>query len=237
MGCTDLVAMLSSPASPILYISLCCMRRELPSVLGIAQSRGSPCRSSCQRHCTLALLPGKLFGTSTLGPPCGATVRWDMHRSVYPKSYYPTQCSRCLLLALHDRVRTRFFRQPFSRQDVDGGAPLFINERGGYWALPPLSLGLLAAHLFGCQATPSMTNFVVTLVHFLCGLRWELPSVLGTAQSRGSPNRSWCQRHCTLALLLVNGSVLLHLAHLQCHNLVRHALKRTPNPNTPLGNC
>ena len=131
---------------------------------------------------------------------------------------------------------TRFFRQPFSQQDVDGGAPLFINERGGYWALPPLSLGLLAAHLFGCQATPSMTNFVVTLVHFLCGLRWELPSVLGTAQSRGSPNRSWCQRHCTLALLLVNGSVLLHLAHLQCHNLVRHALKRTPNPNTPLGN-
>ena len=147
-----------------------------------------------------------------------------------------SQCSRCLLLALHDRVCTRFFRQPFSRQDVDGGAPLFINECGGYWALPPLSLGLLAAHLFGCQATPSMPNFVVTLVHFLCGLRWELPSVLDTAQSRGSPNRSWCQRHCTLALLLVNGSVLLHLAHLQCHNLVRHALKRAPNPNTPLGN-
>ena len=75
-----------SPASPIGYISLCCMRRELPSVLGIAQSRGSPCRYSCQRHCTLAFLPGELFGTSSLGSPCGATIRWDMRRSVHPKS-------------------------------------------------------------------------------------------------------------------------------------------------------
>ena len=39
----------------------------------------SLCRSSCHQHCTLAKLPGKLFVTSTLGPLCGASVRWDMH--------------------------------------------------------------------------------------------------------------------------------------------------------------
>ena len=76
-----------------------------------------------------------------------------------------------------------------------------------------------------------MTSLVVTLVRFLCGLRWELPSVLGTAQSRGSPGvhgaSGTAHSHCCL----VNGSVLLHLAHLQCHNLVRHALQRTPNPS------
>ena len=73
MDRTDLVAKLSSPALPGRYIDLCCMRRELPRVLGLAQSRGSPCRSSCHQHCTLAKLPGKLFVTSTL-----ASVRWDL---------------------------------------------------------------------------------------------------------------------------------------------------------------
>ena len=104
-------------------------------------------------------------------------------------------CSLCMTEC------ARFSSDNYLAAGCRGRCPLFIHERSGYWALPPLSPGLLAARLFGCQATPSMMNIVVTLVHFLCGLRWELPSVLGTAQSRDSPSRSWCQRHCTLALL------------------------------------
>ena len=87
---------------------------------------------SCHRHCTLAKLPGKLFGTSTLGPLCGATVRWDM-RNV------------CTLN-------------------------------------PNTLLRISAAYCSLCMTGE------FPLVHFLCGLRWEFPSVLGTAQSRGSPD-------------------------------------------------
>ena len=127
---------------------------------------------SCHRHCTLAKLPGKLFGTSTLGPLCGATVRWDTHDvcTLNPKNF------RCLLLALHDR-------------GVSFGAFPLWSEVG---------VSKCVGH---------------------CPISWF-------------SRPSWCRRRCTPALLLVNGSVLL----LQCHNLVKHALMRTPIPNTPLDN-
>ena len=67
-----------------------------------------------------------------------------------------------------------------------------------------------------------MTNIVVTLVHFLCGLRWELPSVLGTAQSRGSPSRALELGRNVRRVLWVVGDV--GLGWLTLHTLRRRAM-------------
>ena len=91
MDRTDLVVKLSSPALPGRYIALCCMRRELPRVLGIAQSRGSPCRSSCHQHCTLAGLPGKIV-CDFHSWPTPRLVRWDTGEALLEVSVFATGC-------------------------------------------------------------------------------------------------------------------------------------------------
>ena len=106
-----------------------------------------------------------------------------------------------------------------------GRCPLFLHERSSYWALPLLLFGLLAARFFDYQATPLMTNIVVTPGHFLamheagvstcighCPFSWfSLPSLVPAALH--TRIFAWC-----IVLCLRTWPIW------SCRNLVRHAI-------------